>query len=394
MTILTYGFAGFYLSYGKATLYGFINYGEFIGSEIADLNSATIGFSACLISTAISCSLLIARLRQLPILTITVLSSGLFIPLLICWCWSKHGWMTQFTLLGKRVSVKDYGGNIVVYLPSATIGLIGTIFLGRRIVKIKDIDRFSLGKEYVSGTVTGYFFIIIGHMGFLLPSEYYESHREIKDHVSKISVNSLLSVAAGILITTLLQTLKSKDMYKYWRVIKCLQGGLAGFITVSAGIDIYNPVSSFGIAAFGSSIFFLSTHLVHYSPLEDCCNIISIYLVCSFFGCLIPPLFGNGENLGFSVPNKIRFTHLLWQCVCLLTIISFTVLPYFLIFFMFVVFGCLKNDFEEVNHERAKILYGKLPWKRYFDRIFMANKSSDISPNVNRDEIGHTYNAP
>lgn len=158
-----------------------------------------------------------------------MLTSGLFIPLLICWCWSQHGWMTKFTLLGKRVSIKDYGGSMVVYVPSATIGLIGTIFLGRRIVKIKDIDPFSLGKEYVSGTVTGYFFIIIGHMGFLLPSEYYESRREIKDHVSRISVNGLLSVAAGILATSLMQSLMSKVMYNYWRVIKRLQGGLAGY---------------------------------------------------------------------------------------------------------------------------------------------------------------------
>lgn len=302
--------------------------------------------------------------------------------------------MTKMKLLEERVAVKDYGGNLVVHVPMATIGLMGALFLGRRIMKLKDIDRFSLGNEYTSGIVAGYLFVIIGHIGLNLPSEAYESRHALKDHISLISINSLMAMGAGMLVVSLALIVLTRDLYRYWIVVKCLQGGLAGVVIVAAGIDVYTPFVNFGVATGGGMIFFLISNLIHYSALEDCCHITAIYLVCGCIGALIPPLLGSDENLGLSLPNKIVLTHLLWQFICLIAIVLTTVILYLTIFTILYITGCLKNQYEEVNHQRAKILYGKLPWKKYFDRIFMINdKSKEISPESNRNEMNQTFTA-
>ncbi|XP_050306907.1 putative ammonium transporter 1 isoform X2 [Anthonomus grandis grandis] len=392
--IFVYGFIGFQLSFGKKSFYGMINYEGYIGDENANLSLATLGFSSCLLGTAITSTMLVARLRQLPMLLITVLISSAFLPILMCWCWSSQGWMTHVKLVDQRVSVKDFGANLVVHVPTATIGLIGTLFLGRRIMKLKDVDKFSLGNEYTSGIVTGYIFIIIGHIGLNMPTSSYEARHEMRDYISHVSVNSLMALGAGILVISLLVVVFTRDVYRYWIIVKCLQGGLAGVVIVSAGIDVYTPAINFGIACGGSMIFFLVSNLVHYSAVEDCCNIVAIYLVCGSLGVLLPSVLGSKEHLGLSVPFYQSLIHLLWQFLCLIIVLIMTIAIFLSVFTLLHVIGVLRNEYEEENHQRAKVLYGRLPWKRYLDRIFMINdKSKDISPESNRDAMNQTFTA-
>ncbi|XP_030751170.1 ammonium transporter 3-like isoform X2 [Sitophilus oryzae] len=148
VAIFSYGFLGYYLSFGRKTIHGIVNYDGFIGFENANLNLASIGFSACIIGTALTSSMLIARVRQLPLLTLTITLSAIYQPILICWIWSQYGWMKNYTLLEEKVSLKDHGGNLSIHVPTSIVGLLGAIFLGRRIMKVQDIDPFSLGKEF------------------------------------------------------------------------------------------------------------------------------------------------------------------------------------------------------------------------------------------------------
>ncbi|XP_066262211.1 uncharacterized protein [Euwallacea similis] len=361
-SVAAYGFLGYYFSFGKKTIYGFMNYEGYIGGQNADLSFAALGFSSCLLGTAISSSMLVARLHQLPMLIIAFLTSGVFLPILMCWCWSKHGWMTAMKLINQRVSVKDYGANLVVHVPSATIGLVGALCLRTRILKLKDVDRKSLRNEYSSRMVTGYLFIIIGHFGFYLPYAAYEPQHALMDYVNHISINSIMATGAGILVVILVMVLLTRDIYRYWIVVRSLQGGLAGLVTVAAGIDVYSHLESFGIASGGGMIFFFTSNLIHYSPLENCCNIVTIYLVCASIGILLPPLFDSRENLGLTIPFSLQFIDLLWQFLCLITIFLLTVIIFVSLFSLLYATGILKN-FKKENHQRAQILHRKLPWK-------------------------------
>lgn len=347
-----------------------------------------LGFSSCLYGTAISSSMLVARLHQIPMLLISLFTSSILLPVFMCWCWSQFGWMTMVTIIEERVGIKDYGGSLVVHVPAATIGLVGALFLGRRIMKLKDVDKFSLGHEYSSGIVTGYFFIIIGQIGFNLPTAAYEARHAVKDYIGQVSVNSLMAMGAGILVVTLVLMVLTRDIYTYWIIVKCLQGGLAGLVTVTSGIDIYSPAINFGIACGGALIFFVTSNLIHYSALEDCCNIVAIYLICGSISILLPPFLGSGENLGLSISVRLQFTHLLWQFLCLLVVLLITMIIFSSLFTILFATGFLKNNFEKANHQRAKILYGRLPWKKYFDRIFMiSGKDKELSPERNRNEM-------
>ncbi|KAL1490661.1 hypothetical protein ABEB36_013320 [Hypothenemus hampei] len=384
VTIFSYAFIGYYLSFGTKTFYGIMNYSGYIGNEKADLSSAALGFASCLLGTAITSSLLVARLKQIPMLILTFFTSAFLIPIFMCWTWTTYGWMTTVSLMEERVAIKDYGGNLVVHVPSAMISLIGALFLGRRIVKLKDVDRLSLGNEYSSGIVMGYFFIMIGHVGANLPTIAYESKHAISDHVSQVTVNSLMAIGGGFLIVTLVLVVLTRDIYRYWIIVKCLQGGLAGLVTVAAGIDIYSSSINFGIACGGAMIFFLFSNLIHYSALEDCCNMISIYFICGIIGALIPPILGGKDNLGLSLSERMLLIHTFWQFLCLFLILLVTTVIYLTVFTIFYLTGTLKNQYEEVNHQRARILYGRLLQKKYFERFFaIKEENKDILPESN-----------
>ncbi|XP_066155996.1 ammonium transporter 2-like [Euwallacea fornicatus] len=360
-SVAAYGFLGYYFSFGKKTIYGFLNYGGHVGGQNAELSFAALGFSACLLGTAISSSILVAHLHQFPILIIAFLTSGIFLPILMCWCWSKHGWMTGIKLINQRVSIKDYGANLVVHVPSATIGLVGVLFLKTRILKLKDVDRKSLGNEYSSGIVTGYLFVIIGHFGLYLPYTDCESPHALMDYISYVSINSIMATGAGVLVVILVMVVLTRDLYRYWIIARGLQGGLAGLVTVAAGIDVYSHLVSFGIASGGSMIFFFASNLIHYSPLENCFDIIIIYLVCASIGLLLPPLLNSRENLGLTIPLSIQSINLLWQFLCLIVIFLLTVIIFLSLFTLLYVSGIFKT-FENENHQRVHLLYRKLSW--------------------------------
>lgn len=84
----------------------------------------------------------------------------------------------------------------------------------------------------------------------------------------------------------------------YWVLQKCLQGSLAGLVAVSAGVDVYNHLGAFLVAAAGTVVFYSVTIVLERLFYEDYCNLVPIHVFCAFLGAVLPPLVGNGENLG------------------------------------------------------------------------------------------------
>lgn len=70
--------------------------------------------------------------------------------------------------------------------------LIGSLFLGRRILKLKEIDKLSFGSEIAIISLIGYLLIILDYIIFALPM--YETSN---NYNALIFINSFLAVAAG-----------------------------------------------------------------------------------------------------------------------------------------------------------------------------------------------------
>lgn len=311
------------------------------------------GFSANLIGSAILTTILSGRLHFLGYLICSLLFSSLMQPLIMHWIWHENGWLHKATFLNYKMSIKDYGGAIVIHTVPSTVGIVGVIFLGRRLIKLNEIDESSLGSESPSTTIIGYLLIIIGLLGFTIPEPGYEHTHYPYNYIGLIIINNLMAMSAAIIITITLNFIFSRNTFNYWIILTCIQGGVGGLVTLTAGVDVYNPYVSHGIGLLAGVIFYMFTNLINYTSIEDYCNIVSIHWACGLFGALLPAFLGSGENLGLSVSAHFKFLHFIWQlCGTLIVILTVSVIA-MILFSLLLVTGFLRNASEKNNHKRS-----------------------------------------
>ncbi|CAH1962534.1 unnamed protein product [Acanthoscelides obtectus] len=192
--IISYISFGLMASFGDISFGGWIGYSEYINY---DMDLAVFGFCCCLIGSAQISTFLTGRVHLATSIIVTTLYCIIIQPLLMHWIWHDEGWMNKSILLEKRVSVKDYAGDLVVHLSSSLMGLIGIAFLGRRLLRVKDLDERSIGAGQSGSTIIGYILIIAGHIAFSLPTLKYESERAPNNYMNIILVNNIIALAAA-----------------------------------------------------------------------------------------------------------------------------------------------------------------------------------------------------
>lgn len=228
-----------------------------------------------------------------------------------------------------------------MHLVPGMVGLMGSAFLGRRLVRLEEIAESSIGAASPGFTSIGYLFVIIGLIGL------------IPQNSLVTTLNSILAVSAGILVTLLLESIFRKLPSSYWEMVRCLQGGVAGLVIVCSGADVYIPSLAFVLSAIGILLFYATSMITNHSSLEDNCNIFATHLVSSIFGSLAPTLLGNSDNLGLSVSRGSRFAHFLWQIISVTDIITTSAIFTMLVFALLKRCGILGNEYEHASHERA-----------------------------------------
>ncbi|KAG5890968.1 hypothetical protein JTB14_028646 [Gonioctena quinquepunctata] len=372
--VISYCLIGFIFSFGRMSLKGWIGYSSTLSFS---LDEAIVGISACLIGTAQISTFLVGRLHLMASVITTFLYCAFYEPLLLHWIWNDNGWMNKWVLLGKRVSLKDHGGDLVIHLPSSTIGLIGAMFLGRRLIKLKDLDEHSLGREHSGNIIIGYVFMIFGYIAFSLPTPAYLTSRIPDNYMGIIILNNIIALAMGTLLISILHLLIFRKIFNYWIILRCIQGGIAGMISIAAGVDIYSSFECIAVVTICSFFFFFFSILIHNTALEDHCNLTASHLVCSFLGILACPLLAQKENFGVSA----RKVHILWQFICTIIIISITVTFAWLLFLLFSLTKILRNTRETMNHQRAIVVQKYLPKRGFLERLFMIDdQTQHIEP--------------
>ncbi|XP_072401199.1 putative ammonium transporter 1 [Diabrotica undecimpunctata] len=368
-TILSYLLLGYMISFGKSSFNGWVGYSNDFSYN---LDMAIFGLCASLIGTGQISTFLAGRIHLVCSMFITFFYSAVFQPFLMHWIWSQKGWMKKAIFLETGVSVQDFGGNLVVHLSSSLIGTIGCIFLGRRLIKVKDVDEHSLAREHSGNTLTGQIFILLGYIAFTLPSPNFEDNREPKNYIANIMLNNAVAFATGILIVSFLHLMIFRKIYNYWTIVRCFQGGLAGTIAVAAAIELYSHLESLAVAAVVSVLFFFVSILIHNSALEDNSNLIASHLIGSFIASFMCPIVAHRANF-----NSNKKIHILWQFICICVVLAVTAVFAWLVFLIFALSKLLRNKEEVLNHRRATILQKFLPKKGAMERLFMIDSKTD-----------------
>ncbi|KAL3270575.1 hypothetical protein HHI36_021112 [Cryptolaemus montrouzieri] len=367
---------GYMFSFGKESLGGFVGSTSSFYTGYVDLDEIVYGFSACLVGSAIITTMLSGRVLPVAAAGTSFLYGGLLGPVVMHWIWHEQGWMAKRKAYKIRFSVKDHGGGMVIHLTSGVAALWGSVCLGRRLVKLKDIHESSLSNSSPGTSFIGYIFVIIGFISFSLPTRKYEFERVPDDFIGVVLVNSMMALTSGLLIV-LMQCFCFGRISGHWIVSKCLQGCLAGLVAVSSGIDVYDHVVAFLIASVGSVTFYAVTIVSERMFFEDYCNLVPVHMFCGFVGAIFPPLLGNRENLGMSVSLTLRFYHTIWQILCASVVFVWTT-AFFLPLFMFLqALGLLANKSEELNHRRSLNVLKNIKNPKSVWRIFAF---SDVVP--------------
>lgn len=156
-----YFLTGFLVAYNGDTG-GVIGSGQWIGDTATDKNEAITGWQAVVIASAIWTTAVVGRMHAVSYLLIAALLSGLVQPLVIHWAWTANGWMAKNELAGRAVSFKDYAGAAVVHVVGGLSGLIGCNVLGRRVLRLKDLDDASISTGSASTVFAGLLLVLVG----------------------------------------------------------------------------------------------------------------------------------------------------------------------------------------------------------------------------------------
>ncbi|CAG2061128.1 unnamed protein product [Timema podura] len=328
-------------------------------------------------------------------------------------------------LLGSDVSFKDQGGGCVVHVSGGILALLGALFLGRRILFLKELDESSLPPSSPCCTLMGYALIMLGLTAFSLPTPRYELTRWPDNYIGVIVMNIVMSsselfvavignlenvsqwparkastntiqlfcnvqssevlnvihvlskVLRGAITVVLLQLLVVRDSFTYWSMLRCVQGALAGIVVILPGVDVYRPLVTLAIGLSVGVILFIGARQTYQSAIEDYANVITVHLVCGFLGVLLPPLLGSAENLGIRFSHHVM-AHLGWQMICGLVLVLVVTVIMFPLFLILTCLGFLRNKEEARHHRRALVLQKQVSKRVFFRRLMKFDKSHDI----------------
>ena len=158
---VVYIIAGFVISY-TGDLKGLMGEGHWIEQEETNKEETLIGWQAVVTASAICTSCLVGRTNTVGYLLIAIIMAGIVQPFIIHWAWTPKGWMYENNLHNQSVAFRDYGGSAVVHIVGSLTGTIGCIILGRRIIRLRDIDDASVPADSAGTAFAGYLLILLG----------------------------------------------------------------------------------------------------------------------------------------------------------------------------------------------------------------------------------------
>ncbi|KYN00990.1 PREDICTED: putative ammonium transporter sll1017 [Cyphomyrmex costatus] len=361
-----YFLTGFLVAY-NGDIAGLIGAGHWIGDPTIDKNEAIMGWQAVAIASAICTTAVAGRMHITGYLLVSILLSGLIQPLLIHWAWM--GWMAENELGGKTVVFKDQTGAAVIHIVGGLSGLIGCVALGRRMFRIKDLDDTSIIPGSTQNVFRGLMLIFAGLQGLCTSSHEHDKYRMFARDSSQAYVNNLLAASSCTLIIVALHFVLDRNTYDHWMLMRCIQGTIAGVVTISAAPNDYSPQIAIVLGCLGGIVFHLVTTWIFHSTLEDYCNVVAIHLICAILGSILAPFCAMRTDED-TITILLNFS---WQLISLAALLALVGTAMLLIFGMLECCGILRNRSECLNHVQGNAAVDKAPSRSFLQKLFSPN---------------------
>ncbi|XP_012272380.1 ammonium transporter 1 member 3-like [Orussus abietinus] len=372
-TSFFYILVGYVISF-NGDIGGLIGRGYWIGDVDVDKEEAVIGWQAVLTASSISTCGIVGRTHVLAYLVISILQASLVHPMLIHWAWTSKGWMVNGHLNGRDLSFKDHSGAGVIHLVGGLSGLIGCLVLGRRILRLRDLDEASVSTGGSGTTFSGHLLVLLGLQGLALPNPSYDLSRITDKHLAHVFVNNVLAASSCSLLVVCLHFVVGRDVFNYWTLMRCLQGAICGVVSIAGGVDVFSPFVCIGMSCLSGVVFYLVSREVFKSALEDYCNIVATYLTSSLLGVVLVPLCRT-LSMGYTEYYSMLLGFA-WHLICVVALIGTPMLLITPVFLLLELCGILRNRPEVQHHLRAIVALERGPPRSYMQRLFLPDEGS------------------
>ena len=225
------------------------------------------------------------------------------------WGWNPYGWfLTEF-------GYHDFGCSAVVHGVSGFFALGVLINLGPRIGKFDAEGRpRPLLPHNLPLTMVGLMLIFVGFYAFLAACVIFAPGQlaEITIYgtpmtLASVGVNTTLALATGIIAAYI--SSKADPFFT-------ISGGLAGIISVGAGMDLYSPALVILIAFVGAYTMPFVGIAVEKAGLDDAVGAFSVHGYCGLLGAMTVGVMASGYPQGEGIPPTGFMGQLIGTTVC------------------------------------------------------------------------------
>mmetsp|Transcript_17288 Transcript_17288/g.42352 ORF Transcript_17288/g.42352 Transcript_17288/m.42352 type:complete len:500 (-) Transcript_17288:424-1923(-) len=285
----------------------------------------------------------------------TILLTTFIYPIVVHWVWSGTGWMSAFYINsdGERYLSKngviDFAGSGVVHMTGGFAGLMGAIAIGPRKYFNDPENEHKLKGHSDLLAALGVIILWMGWYGFNAGSTLGAGAGggTYINVAAKVCVTTTISAAMGA-ITTMLY---SRFVQGYFNLTLCLNGVLAGLVSITAPCSVVEPWAAMMIGIIGSFVYIGASIGIKKAGIDDPLDAFPIHGMCGVWGVLSVGIFATRSNIkrtyGFDNDAMTSGNQFRNQLICVLAISTWVSATSAGIFFPLKFAGLLRVSEEE-----------------------------------------------
>ncbi len=277
VSTIAYFFIGYAVAYGTSFFVGAESLAAKNGYELVKF-FFLLTFAAAI--PAIVSGGIAERARFGPQLIATAVLVGLIYPLFEGAVWGGRfgfqAWIKDIT----GAEFHDFAGSVVVHAVGGWIGLAAVLLLGARANRYRKDGAISAHPpSSIPFLALGAWVLAVGWFGFNVMSA------QTLDKISGlVAVNSLMAMAGGTLVATLLG--RNDPGFAY-------NGPLAGLVAVCAGSDVMHPLGALLVGGVAGAIFVVMFTLTQNRwKIDDVLGVWPLHGLCGAWGGIACGVFG------------------------------------------------------------------------------------------------------
>ena len=262
-------------------------FGSFTAFSVPDPSADAGDYSAasdwffqmvfCATTASIVSGTLAERIKLIPFLIFVVLLCGVIYPIQGAWQWGG-GFLSE-------LGFSDFAGSTIVHSTGGWAALMGALILGARAGRFVDGKVTAMPGSSMPLATLGTFILWLGWFGFNGGSQLALGSLEDASSVSKIFMNTNLAAAGGVVTAIIL----TQILYKKVDLTMCLNGALAGLVSITAEPLMPSPLSAIIIGGIGGVIVVFAVPMLDKLKIDDVVGAIPVHLLAGIWGTLVVP---------------------------------------------------------------------------------------------------------